>query len=97
VKLETKAALDQLETGAKQKLSQAARVAIKFGGVTKLAKACDPPYDPSTCFKWLYPKSKQGTGGLIPSHAMKRVREAARREGILLTADDFFPGELEVK
>lgn len=41
-----------------------------------------------TLYKWLHPREKGGTGGVIPSSAMPSVRLAARHEGIVLSAED---------
>lgn len=85
----TKLAMRQLEAGDKPTLTQADRVILKFNGARILANAIDT--DISTVYKWTYTKAKQGCDGLIPSHAMKRILLAARREGVLLTADDLSP------
>lgn len=89
VRQETKIAMQQLETGEKPRLSQAERVILKFDGARKLAAAIGA--DMSTVYKWTYPKAKQGTDGMIPSSAMRKVLLAARREGILLTNEDLSP------
>lgn len=85
----TKLAMKHLETGERPRLSQAERVILKFDGARKLARAIGS--DMSTVYKWTYPKAKQGSDGLIPSSAMRKVLQAARREGILLTAEDLSP------
>ena len=77
-------------------LSQAARVFAKFGGVRCLMRALhkidpDRPRDTSAVYRWNYSKLRGGTGGLIPLGAMSDVMDAARHEGILLTADDLDP------
>lgn len=87
----TRAVLHELETGEKVRLSQAERVIVKFGDATKLAKLIN--CDPSTVFKWTYTRDKQGSDGIIPSSAMKKVLKAARAEGIYLTPEDLWPGD----
>ena len=42
--------------------------------------------------RWEYPRERGGTGGLIPSDAAMTLMGAARRHGIPLTPDHFFPG-----
>lgn len=77
--------------------SQAQRIVDKFGGARRLASAlhaADPSYarHPSNVYRWLYPREKGGTGGVIPTSALPLVITAARIEGIYLTADDLYPG-----
>ncbi|MBL4743639.1 MAG: amino-acid N-acetyltransferase [Cycloclasticus sp.] len=48
----------------------------QFGGVKPLASAINK--DPATIYRWTYPKSKGGTGGLIPTSALHKISEAAR-------------------
>lgn len=77
-------------------LSQAERVIARFGGARGLMRALrrlDPGKhrDPVSIYRWTYGRAKGGTGGLIPSVAIADVMEAARLEGIFLTADDFDP------
>lgn len=73
--------------------SQAARVIAKFGNARKLAFACQPPLNPASVYKWVYPKNKGGSDGRIPTAALETVLKAARREGILLTPEDLWPGQ----
>lgn len=82
--------------------TQAQRVIAKFGGAYKLAQALnrlepEKRRDPSNVFRWTYPRTKGGTGGMIPAGAMLDVLDAAKSEGILLTPDDFYPGKLVVR
>lgn len=78
------------------KTTQAQRVIAKFGGARQLAQALSrlelgKRRDAANVYRWTYPKSKGGTGGLIPSSAMADVLEAARLDGVLLTAEDIDP------
>lgn len=76
--------------------TQAERIISKFGSVDKLAKALrqvNYPKDVSSIYRWNYSKDVNGTAGLIPSHCMPYVIDAARMEGILLTAADLDPRE----
>jgi hypothetical protein len=84
-------------TGKPIARSQAERVIGKFGGVAGLVKALkrldeSKHRDPSNVYRWMYPKTKGGTGGLVPTAALADVYEAARLEGILLSAEDVYPG-----
>jgi len=86
-----RALLRQLMTGEKPRLTQAERVIAKFGGARKLAKAL--ALDPSTVYKWTYPREKQGTGGVVPNNKIPALLAAARAEGILFTPAELWPGE----
>jgi len=56
-------------------LNDANFIIQQFGGVKRLAKAINK--DPATIYRWTYPKSKQGTGGLVPSSALSSIIDAA--------------------
>lgn len=78
--------------------SQAQRIIAKFGGVRKLQEALHaiaPEKFKTTdiVYRWTHPKSKRGTGGLIPNGAIPYVEAAAKVEGIELTESDWYPGE----
>lgn len=45
---------------------------------------------PSTVHRWSYPKSRRGTGGLIPTQRQRPLILAARSIGVELTPEDFF-------
>ena len=75
---------------------QAESVINKFGGARELARAIkalspDDHYNPSSIYRWMYPKSAGGTGGEIPGPALKLIIKAARFAGILLTPEDLYP------
>ncbi len=82
-----------------EKRSQAQRVIDKFGSVAHLFHAIKA-VDPSACafvsniYRWTYPNHKFGTNGVIPTRMIPVIVKAARIEGILLTPEDLFPGEL---
>jgi len=63
-------------------LNDANFIIQQFGGVKRLANAINK--DPATVYRWTYPKSKNGTGGLVPSSALKSIYEAAKLLGIAL-------------
>ena len=76
--------------------TQAARVFAKFGGVPSLYKALTDmgaghERNVSVIYRWNLTRANGGTDGLIPLKALKSVLLAARREGIVLTADDLYP------
>lgn len=76
--------------------SQAQRVIAKFGGARGLMRALQrleprKHRDATSIYRWTYPKSKGGTDGLIPTAAMADVTEAARLDGVLLSAEDWDP------
>ena len=71
-------------------MTQAESIISRFGGPRDLARAIGAA--PSTVYKWTYPLGvNEGTGGMIPSRQHRAIHAAARREGILLTANDWYP------
>lgn len=77
-----------------EETTQAERVINKFGGAKRLLaalKAVGFPKNPATVYRWLYPREKGGTGGIIPTKAWPDILTAARIEGIFLTAEDVGP------
>lgn len=80
--------------------SQAARIIRKFGGARRLAallKSINHPIQPAAIYKWTYPKSRGGTGGIIPTRAQGAVIQAARADGIIITSEDMDPRALPIK
>jgi len=78
-------------------LTQAERVISKFGGPKALVIALENAgysRDVATIYKWTYAQSRGGTGGLIPTQALRYVLEAARIEGVMLTPNDLFPSKV---
>lgn len=85
----------------RSKQTQAQRVIHKFGGARALCRALNEVcgedkryYNPSSIYRWTYPRDKGGTGGTIPTRAMVYIFKAARLYGLLLTEEDFFPDRL---
>jgi hypothetical protein len=84
------------------KRSQAQRIVDKFGGVPALIKALKLAAketgrealirNKSSVYRWLLPREKGGTGGLIPTSALPDVLRAAVIEGIYLNEKDIYPG-----
>lgn len=70
-------------------MSQAERIIDKFNGRYNLARLIGK--QPSTIYRWTYPRSKGGTGGLIPNKDLPLIRKAAREQGIYLTEKDLYP------
>lgn len=76
---------------------QAERVINKFGGARNLYRAIlelgmvHEFRSPATIYRWTYPRTKNGTGGFIPSSALPIIQLAARKQGILLTPEDLLP------
>lgn len=79
--------------------TQAERIVRKFGGPYRLAKLLSrigKPRDIATIYRWMYPKSRGGTGGVIPARSLAELIHVARVEGVFLTASELDPrgGEL---
>lgn len=72
-----------------QHSKQAQSIYKKFGGARNLARLLGK--NPSTVYRWDYPKTKGGTDGLIPSSALREVIKLAFLHGILITAEDLYP------
>lgn len=78
---------------------QAERVIRKFGNARRLWRVLMDlgiRYEVSTIYKWAYPRSKQGRGGMIPSRAWGDILKAARSEGVVITSEDFDPRPMKV-
>jgi hypothetical protein len=78
--------------------TQAGRIIKRFGNARRLAalmtKVTGQKCDPSRIYRWMHPRDKGGTGGLIPSSAMEAVLACARAAGIILSAADLSPKPL---
>lgn len=46
--------------------------------------------DPTRVYRWMRPREKGGTDGIIPSKAQVKLFEHAQRERIPLSPSDFF-------
>lgn len=74
--------------------TQVDRIVSKFGGWKALWKALVTAgfeRDLTALYRWSYPKEKGGAGGVVPTHSMHQVLEAARLEGVHLTTEDLDP------
>jgi hypothetical protein len=67
----------------------AQRVIEKVGGHDVAADLAQVSV--TSTYRWTYPKSKGGTGGLIPARHQGPLLRRARERGLPLTADDFIP------
>lgn len=74
--------------------AQAERIITKFGGPHRMAKilaAVGKPRRYETILRWLYPRDRNGTDGMVPSGAWPDIFYAARMEGIVITPEDLDP------
>ncbi len=81
-------------------LTQAERIIEKFGGaarLTKILSSVGHPLPRSTVYRWLYPRSQGGTGGIIPITRWGALFLAAHHDGVFLTIEDFDPRIKAVK
>lgn len=71
--------------------TMALRIIRKFGSMKNIHaafKAAGHPKTKSVIYRWLYPKERGGTGGIIPGSAMPALHKAAFVAGIYLTPED---------
>lgn len=67
----------------------AKRVLDKLGGARKVARILGRK--PPGVYKWTYPRSRGGTGGLIPAECQQPLMDYAHSNGIEdLKPEDFF-------
>lgn len=66
--------------------NQAFKIAQRFGGERQLAKVIG--VNRVTVYRWSYPPPI-GSDGVIPTRAAQAIREAARKHGVILTAEDW--------
>jgi hypothetical protein len=72
---------------------QAKRIIEKFGGAPRVAELLG--IDPSRPYRWTYPRSRGGSGGIIPARYHDELLRKAREHGVPLMPSDFFdqPGQ----
>lgn len=85
--------------GVEKPTTPAEIVIAKFGGARNLMRALkqvDPEMalNPSSIYRWTYPKSKGGTGGVIPTRTLPKLMKAARLVGIFITSEDLYPNKV---
>ena len=68
-------------------LDPARRIIRRLGGVDAVAAVTGKHR--SRVFRWMYPRSKGGTGGLIPQRTIPVLLKHAKKKRIKLTAGDF--------
>jgi transposase len=70
-----------------------ARTIIDKIGIDKVAEITGKHV--SRVYRWMYPKERGGTGGLIPQSDAPALLRHAQANGIDLTPGDFFPAPAE--
>ncbi|MFG1462084.1 hypothetical protein V5F77_04215 [Xanthobacter sp. DSM 24535] len=70
-------------------MEPASTIIKKLGGEATVSKITGT--SAATPYRWQYPKSAKGTGGLIPQPHHPVILAYAQRNGIELTAEDFLP------
>lgn len=65
----------------------------RFGGLSALAEVTDVSVH--SVMRWRTPKSRGGTGGMIPHWHMDAILAAAKDRAIDLSPTDFLPFEPE--
>jgi hypothetical protein len=68
-------------------LDPAKRIILRLGGVDAVAAVTG--HHRSRVFRWMYPRSRGGTGGLIPQRTIPLLLKHAKKKKIKLTAEDF--------
>lgn len=74
--------------------TMALRIIRKFGSMKNIHaafKAAGHPKTKSVIYRWLYPKEKGGTGGIIPGSALVALQKAAFVAGVYLSPEDLDP------
>ncbi|RUM95169.1 hypothetical protein EET67_24785 [Pseudaminobacter arsenicus] len=66
----------------------AASIIRKFNGLKAVAEITG--ISSHSVMRWRYPRSKRGTGGVIPHRHADRLLAVAREKGIDLSPADFF-------
>lgn len=68
-------------------LNPASRIIRSLGGHDQVAKATGVSI--SRVYRWTYPKSRGGTGGLVPQKHHPAILALAQGIGLKFTADEF--------
>ena len=71
-----------------QKLSPAARIIQKLGGID--ATAAVIKRHRTVVNRWLLSKESGGTGGVVPGKHQQQILDFGQREGVDLSPKDFF-------
>ena len=70
------------------RLDPAASIINRFGGVDAVALITNRHV--SRVYRWMYPKSSGGTGGVIPQEEAKKLLAHAKDKRIKLSPAEFF-------
>jgi translation initiation factor IF-1 len=68
-------------------LNPAKSIIERLGGVDVVAEICGK--DRTRVYRWMYPRKRGGTGGLIPQTEFHKLLDYAKRHGIRLRPGDF--------
>lgn len=71
-------------------LNPASSIIEAFGGVEKVSAVTGKHI--SRVYRWMYPKSLGGTGGVIPQAEAEKLLQHAREQNLPITAEQFFRG-----
>lgn len=69
-------------------MNPARAVIAKLGGPEVVAKLTGR--DVSRVYRWMYPRERGGTDGVIPHQEAQKLLEHARANGVDLRPEDFF-------
>lgn len=72
---------------------QATKIIEKFGGERRMSELLGLSI--VTIYRWAYARP-YGCDGVIPTMHVPKIRTVARRQGILLTPDDWVPNRLVI-
>lgn len=67
----------------------AQNIISKFGGAQVLAELLN--INVSNVHRWTYPKSRGGTGGVIPTRHQLKILKIGKKKKIKVNPQDFFP------
>ena len=70
-------------------MEPAATIIKRLGGPAAVAAAVGTAL--TAPYRWRYPRTKGGTGGVIPQRHHRALIEFAKAKAIALNADDFLP------
>lgn len=70
-------------------LEPARTVIEKIGGADAVAKVTGR--NVSRVYRWMYPRERGGTDGVIPHLEARKLLDHAAANGIALSPNDFFP------
>lgn len=74
-------------------MEPASTIIKKFGGEAKVSEITETAY--TAPYRWQAPRSKGGTGGLIPQRHHPKLLSYAKENSIDLSPAEFLPSEVE--